>query len=160
MGDPVGHDAVAKTAKAIVWPLVALAALLIFRSPITAALPDVKTIAIGSLTIEKGTPLAQQADSAVLNALQGLTQTSISALITRSLEITCFYQAPRMEAQPIRVEHAQLIAKGLLEEMPAAELATRCSDPNPLIGLRRTALGERARTFQLRVLEELSRASR
>jgi hypothetical protein len=142
-------------AKAIAWPIVAIIALLVFRTEIAAALPNVQKLTLGSLSIEKVSPLGQRASTEVVEALEGLTESSIFTLISRSLPITCF--APPVLVIPNRDQHEQLIKKGLFVEIQASDLLAKCSYlKNPNFGIRRTDLGEKARSFQLSILEELS----
>jgi hypothetical protein len=142
-------------AKVIIWPLVALVALFLFRAQIAEMLPTMGKITLGSLTFEKESTLGKSASPQVLTALNGLPESAIFQLISRNLQVTCF--EPPVEASSARADHAKLIERGMLEEISAAELRSQCKFvQNPIFGVRLTPLGESARNFQLGVLAQLS----
>ena len=143
-------------AKAVAWPLVVVVALVLFRSQIGEWLPGVGKVSVGSLSIERSSSLATRATPDVLAALEGLSEESIFRLMSRNLLVTCF----GFPVDPVQVqrENAELLRKGLLEEISAPGLASECRTVDkPVIGLRLTSLGQRAREFQLGVLAELGR---
>jgi hypothetical protein len=145
-------------AKAIAWPLVVIIALVLFRTQIGDSIPGMTKIKIGSLSIEKASQLGERASPEVLNALKGLTEESLFALMSRNLSVTCF--EPPVDAALVRKEHAPLINNKLLEEISAAELKSVChpSIKKPDIGFRLTPLGAEARKFQFNVLTQLSKS--
>ncbi|HEX8457332.1 MAG TPA: hypothetical protein VF656_08550 [Pyrinomonadaceae bacterium] len=144
--------------KAIAWPLVVIIALVLFRTQIGDSIPFMTKVKIGSLSIEKESPLGKQASPEVLNALKGLSEESLFALMSRNLSVTCF--EPPVNAAQTRNEHAQLINNKLLEEISATELKSVCPSyvKNPDIGLRLTPLGAEARKFQFNLLTQLSKS--
>jgi hypothetical protein len=142
--------------KAIAWPLVAILAIVLFREQITELIPRVDKFAVGTLSIEAKSNLGGRASADVLSALEGLTLASISTLILHSTPETCFYDNPTLGVESARNQRAQLIKKGVLEELSTEQLKTVCKFQNPVVGWRLTILGERVRDFQLSVLSELS----
>jgi len=143
-------------AKAIAWPLVAILAILLFREQIATLVPRVEKLTVGTLSIEAKSKLGGRAAPDVLSALEGLTENSISTLIFQNTPFTC-YDLPTLDVESARNQRAQLIKKGLLEEISTEKLKDVCKQmQNPLYGVRLTILGERVRDFQLSVLSELS----
>ncbi|HWN08683.1 MAG TPA: hypothetical protein VNO50_05320 [Pyrinomonadaceae bacterium] len=147
-------------AKAMAWPLVAILAILLFREQIATLVPRVEKLTVGSLSIEAKSKLGGRAAPDVLSALEGLTENSIATLIFQTTDVGCYYQNPNpppLDVESARNQRAQLIKKGLLEEIGPERLKNDCSvSPNPVFGVRRTLLGERVRDFQISVLSELS----
>lgn len=147
------------TAKVVIWPLVAIIALFLFRPQIAALLPDVDELQVGSLSIKKSSKLGKSASPKVLTALADLPESSLNTLITRNLQVTCF--TPPVIPEMVRADHARLIERGLLEEIRPAELPTACVGlQNPVFGVRLTQLGDQARDFLLGVLAQVSAGSR
>jgi hypothetical protein len=144
-------------AKFIAWPLVAVAALLLFQNQIATVLPDeAGKISIGNLTIEKDSKLGTSASPDVLTALKDLPPNANFQLISRNLAVTCFW--PPVVPASARADHSLLIERGLLKELSAAEIKAECQNPASNVGFRLTPLGDRARTFQLNLLAELAQA--
>ena len=144
--------------RTLVWPAVVLVALVLFRTQLAAFLPGVKHVKVGGFEVQAGTPLAEKADSVVPAAVSGLTDESHFTLMSRSLGVTCF--TPPLDLAPLKAQHSQLFEKGLMSEIPAAELGQACAQTRGSIyGLRVTTLGKQARDLQLMVLRELSKAS-
>lgn len=111
-------------AKAIAWPLVAILAILLFRAQIAVLVPRVDKFTVGTLSIEAKSNLGGRAAADVLSALEGLTQTSIATLILQNTSSTCFDSS--FDIEFARNQRAQLIKKGLLEEISTEKLKDVC----------------------------------
>jgi hypothetical protein len=146
-------------AKTLVWPVIALFVLIIFRSEIAEEIPNITRIKIGDVSIEKDSSLGRKAAPDTVESTRGLTQSSIFNLISRSTDIICF--SPPVDTSITRKDHMQLIKYGLIEELPSDKYQSECfgySEPPTLI-LLLTPKGKQVRGLLLGVLNDFTQST-